>query len=431
MNDFADLRESIRNNNWSEPDIKTVPDKPRRDAVATFRLLTGHDCLGEHLHRIGIDHPQCQLCGSGAPMNREHLHCWQNPDEEVNFFKDTLFPEIRKQYSDAEIDCEKSDLNKINLRLSLVDADDAEKLKNNVSKITNSNWIIYRTQGNFQRKSEWLLLDRQTLITRQNNTNNFCEATIRILKDVVLCRTKAYNIVALTDFCISVWNSYLKQKLMAFAYSRRGEVVLLYNNLNKKTQSLSEENLKEESEHLYTVKSADGKNIYTVNVEHGVCTCEAGASGAFCKHQFFVMKTKGMSLPNAPPISANDRYRLAKLALGAKSPDPIRKILILLVSKTSPVRKKNNEVLKELERLADMMSTNNNENAATAALSILKRIKKPDDFQTLCVLPNLRAKRLKKIGVQSTSISRRRLGLTKSKKRVPSGRPSRILKRGI
>ncbi|XP_042901566.1 uncharacterized protein [Parasteatoda tepidariorum] len=76
MNALADLRESIRNKNWRETDIKAVPGKPRRDAVATFRLLTGHDCLGKHLYRIGIyDHPQCQLCGSGAPMNREHLHC--------------------------------------------------------------------------------------------------------------------------------------------------------------------------------------------------------------------------------------------------------------------------------------------------------------------------------------------------------------------
>ncbi|GBO19768.1 hypothetical protein AVEN_89254-1 [Araneus ventricosus] len=30
------------------------PDKPRRDAVAAFRLTTGHDCLAAHLHRLGI-----------------------------------------------------------------------------------------------------------------------------------------------------------------------------------------------------------------------------------------------------------------------------------------------------------------------------------------------------------------------------------------
>nr|XP_042894968.1 neurogenic locus notch homolog protein 3-like [Parasteatoda tepidariorum] len=55
MNVAANLRESIRNKNWSETDLKAVPDRPRRDAVATFKSPSGssHDCLGEHLHRIG------------------------------------------------------------------------------------------------------------------------------------------------------------------------------------------------------------------------------------------------------------------------------------------------------------------------------------------------------------------------------------------
>ena len=40
-----------------------------------FRLLTGHDCLGENLHRIGIfDKPNCILCNLDEPMNRAHFH---------------------------------------------------------------------------------------------------------------------------------------------------------------------------------------------------------------------------------------------------------------------------------------------------------------------------------------------------------------------
>lgn len=31
----------------------------------------------------------------------------------------------------------------------------------------------------FERKKEWLTLDRFDLITRNNNTNNICEAAIR------------------------------------------------------------------------------------------------------------------------------------------------------------------------------------------------------------------------------------------------------------
>ena len=35
-------------------ELPTIPDHPINQAVATFRLTTGHDCLAKHLHRIGI-----------------------------------------------------------------------------------------------------------------------------------------------------------------------------------------------------------------------------------------------------------------------------------------------------------------------------------------------------------------------------------------
>uniref|UniRef100_A0A8D8WMZ3 Uncharacterized protein n=1 Tax=Cacopsylla melanoneura TaxID=428564 RepID=A0A8D8WMZ3_9HEMI len=62
--------------NWKEiinnPDI--IPELPRKAAVATFRLMTGHDCLAQHLNRIGCkDSPICPLCSDNALMNAEHL----------------------------------------------------------------------------------------------------------------------------------------------------------------------------------------------------------------------------------------------------------------------------------------------------------------------------------------------------------------------
>jgi hypothetical protein len=46
----------------------------RAEAVARFRLLTGHDYLQAHLHRIGIaDSKICPLC-STARMDGDHLH---------------------------------------------------------------------------------------------------------------------------------------------------------------------------------------------------------------------------------------------------------------------------------------------------------------------------------------------------------------------
>jgi hypothetical protein len=39
-----------------------IPNLPRKAAVTHFRLITGHDCLAQHLHKIGIrDSPNCPL----------------------------------------------------------------------------------------------------------------------------------------------------------------------------------------------------------------------------------------------------------------------------------------------------------------------------------------------------------------------------------
>jgi ribonuclease HI len=52
---------------------KVKQHRTRRIATAQFRLLTGHDLLAKHLHRIGItESSTCSLCG-GAEQDREHL----------------------------------------------------------------------------------------------------------------------------------------------------------------------------------------------------------------------------------------------------------------------------------------------------------------------------------------------------------------------
>jgi len=53
---------------------RCVPDAPRSAATASFRLLTGHDCLRAHLFRFNIvSSPVCTLCDSGQIMNATHL----------------------------------------------------------------------------------------------------------------------------------------------------------------------------------------------------------------------------------------------------------------------------------------------------------------------------------------------------------------------
>ena len=55
-------------------DISRIPDRPRKKAVAEFRLCVRRNCLGTHLHRIGTrPDPYCMLCSLREPMNRNHL----------------------------------------------------------------------------------------------------------------------------------------------------------------------------------------------------------------------------------------------------------------------------------------------------------------------------------------------------------------------
>uniref|UniRef100_T1I318 Reverse transcriptase zinc-binding domain-containing protein n=1 Tax=Rhodnius prolixus TaxID=13249 RepID=T1I318_RHOPR len=56
-----------------EPGGRVPPNLTRRDGVACFRLLTGHDYLQAHLCRIGLAvDPTCTLCGR-EDMSSEHL----------------------------------------------------------------------------------------------------------------------------------------------------------------------------------------------------------------------------------------------------------------------------------------------------------------------------------------------------------------------
>ncbi|KAJ4448888.1 hypothetical protein ANN_00279 [Periplaneta americana] len=49
-------------------------NRPRKTAVAAFRLLTNHDCLASHLYRIDISaSPICVLCNDPAEMNEDQL----------------------------------------------------------------------------------------------------------------------------------------------------------------------------------------------------------------------------------------------------------------------------------------------------------------------------------------------------------------------
>jgi len=61
--------------------------------------------------------------------------------------------------------------------------------------------------------------------------------------------------------------------------------------------------------------------MYTVDAQFGLCSCPAGHTGAFCKHQAFVHERFKEAFQNAPAVTLEDRHKLAVLALGPKCPN--------------------------------------------------------------------------------------------------------------
>ncbi|GBN24676.1 hypothetical protein AVEN_171651-1, partial [Araneus ventricosus] len=61
---LRDLQIRAALKSWRRVGPSSIPGKPRRDAVAAFRLTTGHDCLAARLHCISTE-PFCPLCDSG------------------------------------------------------------------------------------------------------------------------------------------------------------------------------------------------------------------------------------------------------------------------------------------------------------------------------------------------------------------------------
>lgn len=315
--------------------------------------------------------------------------------------------------------------------------------------------FVDRFKKFYERRNEWVLLFRQNLITRGNNTNNYAEATIRILKDVVLNRTKAYNVVALVEFSIMVWDQYLTKKLLHFAYMRNKKPYLLYSSLCAKMKEYNLKDVIEVEENIFLINCPTNENMsYVVNGNIGVCTCYSGNSGALCKHQCFLIEHQKIKLPNALPVNKEERYLLAYLALGRnKCPEPdffddlkqpeheiipieipdfadadasttveIENTTLSEKQNISEVRKC--QLLAELDRIKSIVTDGVDDEVETHLLHTLQKVKGRNDLKKLTFFRSAH----KRIDVQPTSIARRRKGLTKTKKRVPAGRPPKINK---
>ena len=63
-------------------------------------------------------------------------------------------------------------------------------------------------------RNDWILAFRRALPTRGSNTNNYAEATIRIVKDIILCRQKAFNLIAFLVYFSDTFEKYLRARIL-------------------------------------------------------------------------------------------------------------------------------------------------------------------------------------------------------------------------
>ncbi|XP_070382506.1 uncharacterized protein [Dermacentor albipictus] len=179
---------------------------------------------------------------------------------------------------------------------------------------------VQRVEAFLQREHEWVLLYRAGIVTRGQNTNNYSEASVRILKDVILSRTKAYNAVALIEFVMTNWEKYFETRLLRHANYREQSHKIDFQHLLQKMPEIPPESIVQVEENVYNVPNSLGNGTYEVRADVGVCSCWKGSQGAFCKHQAVVQRALGGLFPNSPELTPGDCRELAHLALGDRCP---------------------------------------------------------------------------------------------------------------
>ena len=181
-------------------------------------------------------------------------------------------------------------------------------------------YISYVT-GHWNRRKEWAICFRKHLLVRGNHTNNYSEAGIRILKELIFSRVKAYNHVQMFSFVTECLELYTR-KLLSAAHNRIDRYISLkFQGI--KCANISPEHITQldSNAKTYLVNSQTERGVkYLVNMELGICSCIAGRDGSPCSHQAAIVKCYHVKSVNCVPVlSPDSRQLLATIALGCNS----------------------------------------------------------------------------------------------------------------
>jgi hypothetical protein len=130
-----------------------------------------------------------------------------------------------------------------------------------------------------ERSAEWALFQRDNLLTRGNNTDDYSEATIRILKEKVLGRVKAFNPVQLVDFLITRYQAYIEMRITDVLNNRSlHPFKSRYFIRPEKLENLLTEKLDTFAD-AYKVKNLTKGTEYIVLMSDEICSCPEGRCG--------------------------------------------------------------------------------------------------------------------------------------------------------
>ncbi|XP_065218331.1 uncharacterized protein LOC135844139 isoform X1 [Planococcus citri] len=179
-------------------------------------------------------------------------------------------------------------------------------------------WQSY-LQDQYAMKEKWCLAYRVGLTA--HHTNNFAEISIRLFKENVLDRVKAYNLVALLDFIVTTMEVFYKRKLREFYNSRDRRKHLYLQEIFRRAEYIQREDIVKINEHTYEVPSQNiAGTIYTVDSEKATCNCKGGVMGKLCKHIAAVYQFYDVKNSIFPSITIEGRRQMAFVALGEKMP---------------------------------------------------------------------------------------------------------------
>ena len=183
--------------------------------------------------------------------------------------------------------------------------------------------FIKHMEGYWKRRNEWAVCFRSRETMRGINTNNYAESGIRILKDIVFKRVKAYNLIQLFEFLTVTFELYYERRLLAVAHNRMDRYISLrYKGLGAAKVNQDSIQTSTTDSHVYVIKSTLYENKeYEVDTQKWTCTCTVGRtgypSGEPCKHQHAVANKFKLIAPNLLPyFNGEGRYLHGLIALG-------------------------------------------------------------------------------------------------------------------